>query len=63
MPAAEQAFREATTREPVNAQYLYNLGLAMARQNHRTEASAAFRRVLELDPRFGAARQRLAELQ
>ena len=63
MAAAEQAFREATTRDADNAQYAYNLGLALAKQNKRNEAAVAFRRALELDPRFGAARQRLAELQ
>jgi arylsulfatase A-like enzyme/tetratricopeptide (TPR) repeat protein len=63
LAGGEQAFREAVARDGANAQYAYNLGLAMARQNKRNEASAAFRRVLDLDPRFDAARQRLAELR
>jgi Tfp pilus assembly protein PilF len=61
--AGEQAFREAGTRDGANAQYAYNLGLALARQNKRVDAEAAFRRALEIDPQFTAARQRLAELQ
>lgn len=63
MAGAEQAFREAATRDGGNAQYAYNLGLALARQNKRALAIAQFSRVLELDPRFAAARQRLAELR
>jgi choline-sulfatase len=63
LAGGEQAFREATARDRANAQYAYNLGLAMARQNKRSEASAAFQRALAIDPRFDAARQRLAELR
>jgi cytochrome c-type biogenesis protein CcmH/NrfG len=63
MPGGEQAFREATARDAANAEYAYNLGLALARQNKRVEAEAAFRHVLQLDPQFAAARQRLAELR
>jgi arylsulfatase A-like enzyme/Flp pilus assembly protein TadD len=59
---AENAFREALTREPGNPQYVYNLGLALLRQGLAREAESEFRRVLELDPRFGAARERLAEI-
>ena len=46
-----------------NAQYAYNLGLALERQSKREAAVAQFRRALELDPRFAPARQRLAELR
>ena len=63
LAGGEAAFREATTRERDNAQYAYNLGLALARQNKHDEAAAQFRRTLELDPRFTAARQRLSELR
>ncbi len=63
LPGGEQAFREAAARDTANAQYAYNLGLALARQNKRVEATEAFRRVLQLDPRFTAAQQRLEELQ
>lgn len=63
LPGAESAFREAMTRDDTNAQYAYNLGLALARQDKREEAVAQFMRTLELDPKFAAARQRLAELQ
>ena len=62
LPGGEQAFREAATRDRGNAQYAYNLGLALERQNKRAEAVAEFQRTLELDPRFAPARQRLAEL-
>jgi choline-sulfatase len=60
---SEQAFREALARDATNAQYAYNLGLVLARQNKRDEAASQFRRALELDPRFAAARQRLSELR
>ena len=63
LAGAEQAFREATTRDRTNAQYAYNLGLALARQHKRDEAAMPFRRTLELDPRFAPARQQLAELR
>jgi Tfp pilus assembly protein PilF len=46
-----------------NPQYAYNLGLALERQRQREAAVAQFRRALELDPRFAAARQRLTELR
>ena len=63
LPGAEQAFREAGTRDRVNAQYAYNLGLALERQQKREAAVVQFRRALELDPRFAPARERLAELR
>ena len=63
LAGGEQAFREAVTRDGKNAQYAYNLGLALIRQSKRDEAAAQFRRTLELDPRFAAARDRLAELR
>lgn len=63
LPGGEQAFQQAVARDRANAQYTYNLGLALARQNRRDEAAAQFRRTLELNPRFAAARQRLAELR
>ena len=62
LPGAEQAFREAATRDRRDAQYAYNLGLALVRQNKRAEAAAEFQRTLDLDPAFAPARQRLAEL-
>ena len=60
---AEQAFREAVARDAANAQYAYNLGLALARQQKGEEATAQFRRALEIDPKFAPARERLAELR
>ncbi len=54
--------REALHRDGGNAQYAYNLGLALVRQGRNEEAVALFRRSLTLRPGFRAARQRLAEL-
>jgi arylsulfatase A-like enzyme/Flp pilus assembly protein TadD len=62
LPGAEQAFRQALQREEGNAQYAYNLGLVLMRQGRSADAAEAFRRALALQPRFGAARQRLSEL-
>jgi tetratricopeptide (TPR) repeat protein len=61
LPAAESAFREAVSRDPSDAQYAYNLGLALDRQGRSTDAIPFFRRALQLEPRFTAARQRLAD--
>ena len=63
LTGGEQAFREATARDRTNAQFAYNLGLALARQNKREAAAAQFQRTLELDPRFAAAKKSLAELR
>jgi tetratricopeptide (TPR) repeat protein len=60
---AEKAFREATRRDPSDVEYAYNLGLAVLRQQRPAEAATYFRRALEIDPRFGPARQRLAEVR
>jgi tetratricopeptide (TPR) repeat protein len=62
MKEAEHSFREALAREPDEAQYVYNLGLALLRQGMNREAESEFRRVLDLEPRFGPARERLAEI-
>ena len=59
--SAETAFREAVARDAADASYQYNLGLALLRQRKRAEAAEAFRHTLALDPRFGPARERLAE--
>ena len=59
--SAEAAFREAVARDRADASYEYNLGLALLRQRKRAEAAEAFRRTLAKDPRFTAARERLAE--
>jgi len=58
---AETAFREALKRDESNAQYSYNLGLALLRQGRTEEARRLFRATLELDPKFEAARLRLAQ--
>jgi tetratricopeptide (TPR) repeat protein len=62
MAEAEAAFREATKRSEGDAQYAYNLGLALQRQGRGPEARLYFAKALKLQPRFRAARERLAEL-
>ncbi|HSD29217.1 MAG TPA: sulfatase-like hydrolase/transferase, partial [Vicinamibacteria bacterium] len=59
---AETAFREAVKRNAAEPQYAYNLGLVLMRQGRRDEARPHFRTALELEPRFAAARARLAEM-
>lgn len=58
---AEAAFREAATRDPSDPQHTYNLGLALLRQGRAPEAADYFRKTLQLEPGFRAARERLAE--
>ncbi len=61
---AEKAFREALGRGgPQAAQYAYNLGLAQLRQGRKAEAAEQFRKSLDLDPSFGAARAQLAQIR
>ena len=58
---AEQAFAEAASRDADNAQYVYNLGLALqrlGRATRRSRSSGARSRRSAFRP----ARQRLAEL-
>jgi arylsulfatase A-like enzyme/Flp pilus assembly protein TadD len=57
---AEKAFREARKRDETNPQYSYNLGLALLRQGRAEEARVLFQMTLQLDPKFEAARIRLA---
>jgi arylsulfatase A-like enzyme/Flp pilus assembly protein TadD len=59
---AEQAFREAIRRDESDPQYAYNLGLALLRLGRSEEAKIYFRKTLELEPKFHAAQERLAEL-
>lgn len=59
---AEKAFREAASRDAENVEYAYNLGLALQRQGRAAEARRAYQKALELDPGFGEARSRLAEI-
>ena len=63
MAEAEKAFREAVDRDHANAEYAYNLGLAILRQGRQPEAALYFRKALEIEPSFGAARARLAEIR
>jgi tetratricopeptide (TPR) repeat protein len=62
MEEAGRAFQMALEREATNAQYAYNRGLAYQKQGRTEEAAALFRKALSLDPRFVAARRRLAEI-
>jgi Flp pilus assembly protein TadD len=62
MADAEKAFREAVNRDGKDAEYAYNLGLALLRQGKREEAGALFRKSAELRPDFRAPRERLAEM-
>ena len=62
MAEAEGAFREAVKRDGADAQYAYNLGLALLRQGQGAQARTYFETAIRLEPRFAAARQRLAEL-
>jgi choline-sulfatase len=60
MAEAEKAFRQALDRDKGNAQYAYNLGLAILRQGRRDDARQLFEKSLALDPRFRPAREQLA---
>jgi arylsulfatase A-like enzyme/cytochrome c-type biogenesis protein CcmH/NrfG len=59
---AERVFREAVQRDAREPRYTYNLGLTLQREHRNADAIPYFRRTLELDPRFVAARDRLAEI-
>ena len=60
---AERAFREAIARDPREPRYTYNLALTLERERRPDEAAPYYRRTLELNPQFTAARDRLARLQ
>ena len=60
---AERMFREAIRRDAREARYTYNLGLTLAREHRDAEAADYFRTTLDLNPRFAAARDRLAEMK
>jgi Flp pilus assembly protein TadD len=59
---AETAFRQAWKRDGANPQYAYNTGLALMRLGRLEEARGFFEATLKLEPGFGAARLRLAEI-
>jgi arylsulfatase A-like enzyme/Flp pilus assembly protein TadD len=63
MAEAELAFREACRLDGRNHRYAYNLGLILQRQGRTAEARTFFERALALEPRFAAARERLAEIR
>lgn len=62
MPRAEEAFRQAHELAGEHHLYAYNLGLALQRLGQGKEAAGLFTKTLTLEPRFQAARDRLAEL-
>ncbi|MGH9337180.1 MAG: tetratricopeptide repeat protein, partial [Vicinamibacteria bacterium] len=59
---AVKAFREARRLDESNPQYCYNLGLALFRLGHTEEAGRLFQTTLQLNPKFEAARIRLAQM-
>ena len=59
---AERLFREAVQRDAKEPRYTYNLGLTLQREHRASEAAPYFRKTLELNPGFSAARDRLAEI-
>jgi len=56
---AERLFRGAIERDPQEARYTYNLGLTLEREHRPADAAAMFKKTLEIDPTFAAARDRL----
>jgi choline-sulfatase len=60
---SERAFRGAIERDPREARYTYNLGLTLIRAHRPDEAVPYFRKTLELNPGFAAARDRVAEIE
>jgi arylsulfatase A-like enzyme/Tfp pilus assembly protein PilF len=59
---AEQAFREAMTRDATNHHYVFNLGLALQRQGRAAESRPYFEKSLQLSPGFAPAREELRKL-
>jgi len=59
---AERAFRSAVERDATDHRYVFNLGLALARQGRGREARPYFERALQLQPGFAAARDELRKL-
>ena len=59
---AERLFREAVQRDAKEPRYTYNLGLTLQREHRASKAAPYFRKTLELNPGFSAARDRLAEI-
>jgi len=59
---AERAFRNAAAQDPQNHYYPYNLGFLLLEEGRAAEAREWFEKSLAANPKFGAARQRLAEL-
>src|SRR5262245_49905203 len=51
--------RAATTINPYNPTWLYNLGLTLDQLNRHEEAIEVYRQVIEIDPNDLAAHQRL----
>ena len=59
--AAQVLFTELclVARDPREPRYTYNLGLTLEREHRPADAVPLFRKTLELEPRFAAARERL----
>ena len=57
---AETTLRRALTLNPMMVGAMNDLGLCLMGQGHAREAVAEWRRALEINPRFAAARQNLA---
>jgi len=59
---AARAFQALVAASPSDKRAHYSLGITLARMNRLDEARRCFERALQIDPAFGPARQRLAEL-
>lgn len=60
---AEQAYREALSREPDNAETAYKLGTVLADKKKPSEAQTYFRQAVDRDPTFAKAWFRLGLTQ
>jgi Flp pilus assembly protein TadD len=59
---AEKQLRALLARTPEQPFVLFNLGAILEQNGKSTEAAAAYRRTLQLDPKFSPARDRLRAL-
>jgi Flp pilus assembly protein TadD len=63
MQEAEEAFRRAQELDPEDAQYAFNLGIALSRLGSKDEAAGFFRKAIENDPGFEPARMELRRIE
>jgi tetratricopeptide (TPR) repeat protein len=61
LPEAEAELSEAGKLDPKSPWAAYNLGLVRERRGDRAGAAAQFRRALQVDPSFAAARAKLGD--